>query len=384
MNKTFLFSLLSLVIVSSTIPFASAVQLDVTLFSNKDTAEPEFQFLRIMYIDYPNGGELAKLLQGANQKVTFTATIDTPGMSELKKQLNDSLLEQTSNTVIEDIKLEYQAILQGHEKYAVIEYKIKLIPTITNHILFSRGDSSTIDASWRGMSVGESVIIQTEYGSYDINNPKTALDYMMPEVSKKLNDIELMELPLLDASGTMDLPLHKWHSLFDNTAIIPGAVEYKFSGEYVVTNYSMGECNIEIGQCDDRLFNIDFTLDTDYAIRTIESRDDATIKIEGYVDTTRVFGNEVFLIDLNNAVSQKPDTGKFPTTIIYGMAAMAAIGGIGFFIHSSRSLKNVSSEQTGIDPAHLITQETTTSAGGYKTNRGESYLKPKSNSNAPV
>ena len=36
------------------------------------------------------------------------------------------------------------------------------------------------------------------------------------------------------------------------------------------------------------------------------------------------------------------------------MAGMAAIGGIGFFIVSSRSMKNTSTEQQGIDPGILL------------------------------
>jgi len=54
---------------------------------------------------------------------------------------------------------------------------------------------------------------------------------------------------------------------------------------------------------------------------------------------------------------------------------MAALGGIGFFIYSSRSLKKTKSEQTGIDPGRLIGYQTSASSGGYQTNRGEAQLK---------
>ena len=71
-----------------------------------------------------------------------------------------------------------------------------------------------------------------------------------------------MQIPLIDASGILDLPLYKWHSLFDNTAIIPGAAEYKYTGKNVITHYSMGECNIGIGPCNDREWREDdLTLD---------------------------------------------------------------------------------------------------------------------------
>ncbi len=68
-------------------------------------------------------------------------------------------------------------------------------------------------------------------------------------------------------------------------------------------------------------------------------------------------------------------TGGFPIMIVYGMAGMAALGGIGFFIWSNRSLKHTKSEQTGIDPGRLIGYQTSASSGGYQTNRGEAQLK---------
>jgi hypothetical protein len=58
---------------------------------------------------------------------------------------------------------------------------------------------------------------------------------------------------------------------------------------------------------------------------------------------------------------------------------MAAIGGIGFFIVSSRSMKNTSTEQQGIDPGHLVGYQTSASSGGYQTNRGEAQLKSDDN-----
>ncbi len=54
---------------------------------------------------------------------------------------------------------------------------------------------------------------------------------------------------------------------------------------------------------------------------------------------------------------------------------MAVIGGIIMFVFSSRKLEHDKDQgQTGIDPSHLRSYETSESAGGYKTNRGESYV----------
>ncbi len=70
---------------------------------------------------------------------------------------------------------------------------------------------------------------------------------------------------------------------------------------------------------------------------------------------------------------------------MYGMAGMAAIGGIVMFVFSNRKLKKDQNEgQTGIDPTHLRSYETSTSSGSYKTNRGESYLISNEKSRMPI
>ena len=58
------------------------------------------------------------------------------------------------------------------------------------------------------------------------------------------------------------------------------------------------------------------------------------------------------------------------------MAGIAAISGMAMFVISDRKLKETKDDltQTGIDPSDLKSYETSNLAGGYKTNRGESYL----------
>lgn len=363
------------ILFAGTIPYASAAQLDAAVFFDDKLAEPSFQFLRIIYIEYPNGGEISESLRGKMNTVSFVADSETPGMDKLLLQLNQNLKTIPSNAIITDAKINYQAVLQGNENSAVIEYKVELIPTITNHILKESFEKRTIDANWRGISIESPIILKTAYGSFDVNNPKSAIDVMIPDVSEKLSDVSILEIPLIDASGIQELPLSKWHSLFDNTAIISSAAEYNYTGKYVITHYTMGECSIGVGLCGDRLWSEIINLDEQYKIKIVESRDDASISFEGYVDSNNIAGFDVFETSLKSLVNQKPDTDEFPATVMYGMAGFAVIGGIVMFFISNRKLKNDNNEgQTGIDPAHLRAYETSDSSGGYKTNRGESHL----------
>lgn len=377
----------SVLLISGLFPSVWATQLDATILTKDTTSEPTFQFLRIVYIEYPDGGEIADLLQGQEQVISFSADSQTPGMDYLVDQINENLESIPSHAVVTDAKIKYQATLSGNQKSAVIEYKMELIPTITNHIIQNDFEKSIIDSNWRGIKLDNPIMLDTKYGFFDINNPKSALDVMMPTVMKKIasQNIKILEVPLMDASGLLSLPLDKWHSLFDNTAIIQGSKEYGFSGKNVVTRYSMGECSVEAGMCQDRKWEQDFELDKKYSIKMIESQDDATIAIDGYVNSSKLGGIEIFETSLRSNISENPGTDEFPASVMYGMASMAIIGGIAMFVISNQKTKRDQNQgQTGIDPSHLRSYETSNSAGSYKTNRGESHLISFETSKMPI
>ena len=78
--------------------------------------QPSFQFLRVIYIDYPNGGTVADSLKGKSQTVSFVADSTTIGMDFFITQLNDDLKSIPSNARVSDAEIRYTAILQGNEK----------------------------------------------------------------------------------------------------------------------------------------------------------------------------------------------------------------------------------------------------------------------------
>ena len=373
---------LGIILMTGFIPYASAAQLDTMILFEDQITEPYFEFLRVVYIEYPEGGEIAQLLQGKNDSISFN--VDNKTTQEFVTMINQNLESIPSNAVATDVKVKYQAILQGNPNSAVIEYKIQMIPTITNHV-FYEGQKSTVDASWRGISIDKPIIFQTNYGEIDINNPRTALDVMIPHVSEKLDSVEILSLPLVDASGIKELPITSWHFLFDPTAILPSVTDYK--GENVISHYSMGECTIIIGVCDDREWIEEIKLDKKYTIRMIESRDDAVIALEGYSESTMIGGFEVFQTSLKSIGTSHiiAEENNSLVMTMYGMAAIGVIGAIGIFVISNKKQKNDKNEgQTGIDPTHLRAYSTSYSAGGYKTNRGESYLISSKKSKMPI
>ena len=370
--------LIAILILSGFIPQVWGAQLDAKILVDDKTISPKFSFLRIIYIEYLEGGEMANLLRNKNQNISLVLDSNSSDMKNLVNMINENLESLPSTVYATSAEVEYNANLTGNQNSAVIEFSLDLTPTFTNPVMTENGDSIIIDANWRGISLDSPVIFETDYGKFNINTPKTALDIMIPEVMKKLenSDVKILEIPLINSDEILKLPLHRWHSLFDNTAILPTADIYNFTGKNVVTHFSMGECSLDSGFCQDRKWIQEIDLDKEYKIVMIESRDDASIAVEGYAEYSSLGTIETFETSLSSPVSEKPATDEFPATVMYGMASIAAIGGAAMFVFSNRKAKkDLDQGQTGIDPAYLRTFESSPSTGSWKTNRGESYLR---------
>ena len=97
--------ILAIILVLGLVPYASAAQLDAKILSGEDSVEPSFQFLRVIYIEYPDGGEISESLLGKRQMVSFVADSNTPGIDELVMQLNKNLKLVPSIAVVTDVQI---------------------------------------------------------------------------------------------------------------------------------------------------------------------------------------------------------------------------------------------------------------------------------------
>ena len=113
-----------------------------------------------------------------------------------------------------------------------------------------------------------------------------------------------------------------------------------------------------------------------YIVRSVQSTDTANLSSIGFGALDVLDGVEIIGVTPTPPEDyMTTSTGDFPVMIIYGMAGLAAVAGIGFFFISSRSMKNAATTQQGIDPSNLVGYQTSASSGGYQTNRGEAQLK---------
>lgn len=351
---------------------ASASQLNWDAVKNPDS--PKFTFQRTMSIEYPDGGKIADALNGKQDSIHLKAKAN----SELVGKINEQFEKNGSHVRVSGVDFEYFAELIGHEHDASIDYKITMMPTMDGFLVREYKESSPalFDVSWRGIRLNGPTIISDGVEQIDINLPAAFLQKKFPMVYEIMVDTDvekILKTDLIDASGLL-LPLAKWHTLTDTTAVIADATSYGFNGN-VVTTLSMGESTI-INPTSDKISKVEFTSDKKYTIRTLEAADNANLLIFGYASPTVINQYEMIGASPKAPSGTNPNQqGQFPILVMYGMAGIAAVGAVGFFWWSNRKAKReASTSQTGIDPKHLRGVSTSQASGGYHTNRGESQL----------
>ena len=374
--------------IASTVAPAFAAQMEFrTWVESGSVDEVEIKFQRTIIINYDEGGMLADELRGQKFAKTFTVTSSDPGVNELRDRINYQLSQAGSSAAVTDVQLDYDTKLTGRGLNTSIDYKVILTLDLSNHILreSSSGNSGLVDMNWRGLMVPGEVTVNAKGIPHEINLPISFISDVAPGLYNAIRGSEaetLLNNPIMDASGIKAQPLGNWHFLFDPTGINVDAAQYGMSSELagvVWSSYTMGESSFREGIQTEKEFEATFTTDKTYDLRTIESADSANIFFAGFAN--------IDVLDSQEVVGVYPEapegyattsTGEFPVMIIYGMAGMAAFGGIAVFIVSEKKRKNdaaAGNVQTGIDPSQLVGADTSTGSGGYKTNRGEAHLK---------
>lgn len=340
-------TLIGLLVIGSISP-SWAAQLDAKIGTRAQTAEPTFKFLRTVFIEYPDGGQVADLLMGKDVTVTIDADSNTPGVSDLIAQLNSNLARDLQSTVqITDMKINYRTHLQGRGDSASIDFRVILTPTIKNYVLRPATDTSAaiVDSHWRGLFVKGPVILKTkEYGDVEINQPVGYIKTQLPDLYSKLagSKVEpMLGRDLIDASAILAQPLSTWHHLFDPSGTISEASKFGYSGEKVViTSFTMGESSLREGMQKETEQVADFTIDKKYVVRAVESANSANIQLDGFVTETSIDNIEYFgsspKVPENAGTTS---TGGFPVGVIYGMAGAGAVVAVLVLFISDRKLK---------------------------------------------
>jgi len=376
--------LTAIIAISGLTPVFASAQLDITMDPDAGIAVAKMTYQRSIIFDYSQGGKLADVLAGKSDKIAFTASSSTTGVNSLIGNLNSYIASKGSQAQITDLDLEYLVILTGRSDNASIDYKIVLKPTIQGFVIKEgSGNAPTlIDVDWRGFgALGPVVITTPMYGDVEINLPISAIEAFIPSMglAMKAGDTgELLTTRLMDGDGIKEQPIGNWHFLFDPTGIGVDAAQYGFSTGSVLSSFTMGESSLREGLIREQVNDATFTSDKVYLVKSIESSANASIDIIGFANRDILGTSEIFGVTPNAPEGYaSTSSGEFPAFILYGMAGMAAIGGVAMMLMSKRKLSKEKGHynQTGIDPSKLTGVATSASSGGYQTVRGEAHLK---------
>ena len=367
-------------------PVFASSQLEVTIDPNSDTAFAKMVYQRSISIDYSDGGKLAETMNGKSEKISFTAIASNPGIESLIAKLNSYFASQGSQASISDLSLEYKSTLTGRSTSMSVDYTIILRPTIENIVIKhgSGNDPTLLDADWRGFGALGPVVINTPtYGDVEINLPISSFEKFTPSLalSLKASDAaELLYTRLMDGDEIKAQPIGNWHFLFDPTGIQMDASQFGLAEEIigsVVSSFTMGESSLREGLIREQIHEVTFSSDKIYKVTSFESSSNASIDIIGFANRDILGTSEIFGVTPTAPEGYaSTSSGEFPAYMLYGMAGMAALGGVALMIISQRKLKKEGKnlKQTGIDPSPLTGVQTSAGSGGYQTIRGEAQV----------
>jgi len=364
-------------------PVFASSQLEVTIDPNSDTAIAKMTYQRSINIDYSDGGNLADM-NGLSKKISFSADSSNPSVQSLISKINSYILSQNSQAQITDLTVEYKSLMTGRSTSMSVDYTVILHPTIHNFVIKqgSGNDPTLLDVDWRGFGVIGPVIINTPaYGDVEINLPISTFERFTPSLalSIKASDAgQLVNTRLMDGDEIKAQPIGNWHFLFDPTGIGADASQYGFQTGSVISSFTMGESSLREGLIREQVHESTFSSDKIYRITSYESSGNASIDIIGFANRDTLGNSEIFGVTPNAPEGYaSTSSGEFPAFILYGMAGMAALGGVAMMLMSKRKLSKEKGhyQQTGIDPSQLTGVQTSASSGGYQTVRGEAQVK---------
>jgi hypothetical protein len=213
--------LATLIVVGTSTP-AWAAQLDARINPNSDSSPFSMHYLKTVFIEYPDGGNLFDELRGNEWTVSGTADSSDPGVQKLMDKLNEKISSEAIKAKITDLNVYYEFYLKARNLNASVDYKVTLEGTLSDYVITDDGQRTLVDLGWRGMSTTDEIVID----GVEINIPINILRDQEPEVYAIFAGTaaeDVLNRPLMNADFINEQPLTNWHFLFDPTGIYADA-----------------------------------------------------------------------------------------------------------------------------------------------------------------
>jgi hypothetical protein len=327
-------SALAVLLGSSFAGQAYAAQIDASLIPEYDRAIGTFTGTKFLQIKYQPGSDVAKLFDGKNQRIEFAIKgTNASGMAELIALVNAALLKADSPAHVTGANLTYIGVLKGGPDLLTLTYRVELTQEFSGFRLDqAAADNIPMDINWRGFVVEEAVRLESGQGQVNVNHPVGLLEALYPEFAAKLKETDakaIMAEPILDFSEIGDMPMDRWHWLFDptrNLASTSGLLSGDIGRAKVLSVYSLGECSIREGcpppKEGDATVNVDGT-DLDVHISTPQPN--SQVEIAGYTSLERAGEHQIIRVRMDNPTPGIPGFTLQVLLVFGGMMGAIAV-----------------------------------------------------------
>jgi hypothetical protein len=326
-------SALAVLLGSSFAGQANAAQIDASLIPEYDKAVGTFTGTKFIQIRYQPGSAVAELFDGKNQRIEFAIKgTNASGMAELTALVNAALLKADSPAHVKNANLTYIGVLKGGPDLLTLTYRVELTQEFSGFRLDQSVDDIPMDINWRGFVVEEALILESGQGQVNVNQPVGLLEALYPEFAAKLMATEarsIMTEPILDFSEIGDMPMDRWHWLFDptrNLASTSGLLSGDIGRAKVLSVYSLGECSIREGcpppKEGDATVDVDGT-SLDVHISTPQPN--SQIEIAGYTSLERAGEHQLIRVRMDNPTPGIPGFTLQVLLVFGGMMGAIAV-----------------------------------------------------------
>ena len=327
-----------LIAVGAVVPAMGAYMFTV-IDPDNDSFEFGITYQRNVIFEYPIGSPLFESLNGTQWHLKGIVGSDDLGVQKLMDDLNAKIRADGSVSAIQNLTVDYDIQFNGRDTLTLVDYVVTLKGEITDHIIQQDQDRTLIDLGWRGLSIDEPVVID----GVDINIPLNTFQARVPIVYDTMSGTEaaeLLSIPVINADRILEQDINTWQTLFDPAGIIEDAKQFGISGELagkVLSPWAMGVSSFQEGIHKEKEERVTVS---EYIVRVTVFANSAVISIIGHGVLDNLDGLDVVSItDEAPAGVSRTATGDFPIYIIYGMAGVAAVGGVIFYIISHRRHK---------------------------------------------
>ena len=150
MSKAIILTVLlaGLIVVGTTTPVWAA-QLDARINPNNESSPFKMSYLKTVFIEYPNGGNLFDELRGNEWTLSGTADSSNPGVQELLAKLNESIIADGSQARISDLNVSYEFHLKARNINTSIDYRVIIEGDLINYVITKDSQRTLIDLGWR-------------------------------------------------------------------------------------------------------------------------------------------------------------------------------------------------------------------------------------------